>query len=234
MQAENFGDMPGREFFGTAGGADPADLRHRQPETENGVREMRVGKKNTELSFYRRRRQINLTMVKNAVFWVIEAVIVSFIAFLLVYCFGIRVTVSGNSMNSTLEDGDTVLVNRLTYLFNDPEANDVIAFYPNGNEKSNYYVKRVVAVPGDTVQIIDGVLYVNGETFDQEDTDPIEVAGEAEEEITLGEDEYFVLGDDRNSSEDSRYANLGNVDREDIVGKVWLRVRPLSSLGRVE
>lgn len=195
---------------------------------------MRIGTRRSGLSFSRKRRKIDKGTIKNVILWIAEVFAVALIAFVLVYCFGMRTTVSGNSMSGTLENEDTVLINRIAYLLSDPEAGDVVVFYPNGNEKSHYYVKRVVAVPGDTVQITDGVLYVNGEAYDQEDTEVIEYAGVAEDEVTLGDDEYFVLGDNRNSSEDSRYANIGNVSAEDIQGKVWFCIRPFSSLGRVQ
>lgn len=186
------------------------------------------------LSFSRRRRKVDRGVVKSAALWVIEIIIVIAIAFLCVYCLGMHTSVVGNSMSGTLESGDTVLINRFIYNLQSPKANDVIVFYPNGNQKSHLYIKRVVGIPGDKVQIKDGEIYVNGEPFDQADTEPIEVAGQAEEEITVGEDEYFVLGDNRNSSEDSRYANIGNVKKEDIEGKVWFRTSPRKSIGRVK
>ena len=118
------------------------------------------------------------------------------------------------------------------YKVTNPKQNDIIVFLPNGNEKSHYYVKRVVAVPGDTVLIQDGALYVNGELFDEEiEVASMEDAGLAAEEITLGEDEYFVLGDNRNNSEDSRYANIGNIKKEYIIGKAWFRVAPWGDIG---
>jgi len=154
-------------------------------------------------------------------------------AFVLVYCAGMRVTMVGNSMESTVSDGSQILVNRFIYNVKSPKSGDVIVFLPNGNEKSHYYVKRVIGVPGDKVQIKSGLLYVNGELYDTEDTDTIKNAGVAEEEITVGEDEYFVLGDNRNSSEDSRYANIGNIKKEYIKGKAWFVVRPFKKMGRI-
>ena len=133
------------------------------------------------------------------------------------------------------ENGEEILVNRFVYKLKKPKANDVIVFLPNGNEKSHYYVKRVIGVPGDKIQIKNGAVYVNGELFDEKaDTAAIEDAGLASEEITVGEDEYFVLGDNRNSSEDSRYANIGNVKREYIIGKAWFRISPLRKIGFIK
>lgn len=185
------------------------------------------------LSFRRKRRKVTLTAARSTALFIAEIIITLFIAFVIVYCVGMKVTVVGNSMENTLSDGESVLVNRFTYNLTDPKAGDVIVFRPNGNEESYYYIKRVVAVPGDTVQIRDGVLYVNGEMFDEENTEAIKNAGVAEEEITVGDDEFFVLGDNRNSSEDSRYANIGNIDKENIVGKVWFHIDSIRDMGRV-
>ena len=114
----------------------------------------------------------------------------------------------------------------------DPKRGDIIVFLPNGNEKSHYYVKRVIGVPGDTVLIQNGAVYINGEVYKEEiEAAAIEEAGLASEEITLDSDEYFVLGDNRNNSEDSRYANIGNIKKDYIIGKAWFRVAPFSSFG---
>ena len=185
------------------------------------------------LSFRRKRRKVTLTAAKSMALFIGEIIITLFIAFVIVYCAGMKVTMVGNSMENTLEDGETVLVNRFTYNLTDPKAGDVVVFLPNGNEKSHYYIKRVVAVPGDTVQIRDGVLYVNGEMFDDEDTEAIRNPGLAEDEITVGDNEFFVLGDNRNSSEDSRYANIGNIKKEYIVGKAWFYIDSIRDMGRV-
>ena len=100
----------------------------------------------------------------------------------------------------------------------------MIVFLPGGNQNAYYYVKRVVAVPGQKVQIIDGMLYVDGIPEENEIYDKMEDAGIAENEIVLGADEYFVLGDNRNSSEDSRSGNIGPVGRETIYGKAWFHL----------
>ena len=185
------------------------------------------------LNFRRKRRKMKLSTAKSAAAWAVEILIVLLVAFVLVYCAGMRVTMVGNSMASTVSDGSQILVNRFIYNVKSPKSGDVIVFLPNGNEKSHYYVKRVIGVPGDKVQIKSGLLYVNGELYDTEDTDTIKNAGVAEEEITVGEDEYLVLGDNRNSSEDSRYANIGNIKKEYIKGKAWFVVRPFKKMGRI-
>ena len=185
------------------------------------------------LNFRRTRRKRKLSTATSAAAWAVEILIVLLVAFVLVYCAGMRVTRVGNSMESTVSDGSQILVNRFIYNVKSPKSGDVIVFLPNGNEKSHYYVKRVIGVPGDKVQIKSGLLYVNGELYDTEDTDTIKNAGVAEEETTVGEDEYFVLGDNRNSSEDSRYANIGNIKKEYIKGKAWFVVRPFKKMGRI-
>lgn len=186
------------------------------------------------LNFRRKRRKMKISTAKSAAAWVIEVIIVLLLAFVLVYCAGMKVTVVGNSMEPAISDGSQILVNRFIYNIKTPKSGDVIVFLPNGNEKSHYYVKRVIGVPGDKVQIKSGLLYVNGELYDVEDTDTIKNAGLAEEELTVGEDEYFVLGDNRNSSEDSRYANIGNIKKEYVKGKAWFVIRPFRKMGRIQ
>lgn len=186
------------------------------------------------LNFGKQRKTINLPIIKEIIAWALELVIVVGVAFVLVYFIGLRTSVVGQSMAPTLDSGDEILVNRFAYKVTQPKVDDIIVFLPNGNEKSHYYIKRVVAVPGDTVQIKKGVLYVNGKQVEEsKEYDSMEDAGLAEEEITVGEDEYFVLGDNRNNSEDSRYANIGNVKKDYIIGKAWCIISPFGKLGLI-
>lgn len=184
------------------------------------------------LNFGRRKKKVNMAAIKGVFGWIIEILIVLMLAFTFVYFIGLRTSMVGQSMTETLEGGDEILVNRFIYKVTDPQPGDIIVFLPNGNEKSHYYIKRVIGVPGDTVQIKNGAVYVNGTLFEEEtEVASMEEAGLAAEEITLKEDEFFVLGDNRNNSEDSRYANIGNIKKEYIIGKAWFRVAPWSTFG---
>lgn len=150
--------------------------------------------------------------------------IAAFLAFVIVYFVGIRTSVIGVSMEPALYNGQGILINRFAYKLANPRAGDVVVFLPNGNQNTHYYVKRVVAGPGETVQIREGILYVNGKAVEDDTYDLIADAGIAEHEIKLGNDEYFVMGDNCNSSEDSRSGNIGPVSRDDIVGKAWFKM----------
>ena len=194
-----------------------------------------MGRRRAGLNFRRQRKKINLPLVREVLSWIVELVVVIGLAYVLVSFFGIRTNVVGQAMEQTLENDDDILVNKFAYIISKPKQGDVIVFLPNGNKKSHYYVRRVVAVPGDTVQIKDGALYVNDELY-KESTDVAsrEDAGIASDAVKLEKDEYFVLGDNRNNSEDSRYANIGNVKRDYIIGKAWFRFSGLGSFGTIK
>lgn len=147
---------------------------------------------------------------------------------------GQRTEVDGSSMEPMLSDGDNLIVDKITYRFSAPKRFDIIVF-PFKQEKNTYYIKRIIGLPGETVQIdLRGNIYVNGEVLEESYGREVimpEHVGIALEPITLGEDEYFVMGDNRNSSTDSRTEIVGNIKREDIVGRAWVRIWPLSKLG---
>lgn len=153
------------------------------------------------------------------------------VTFLFVQFVGQRTHVNGDSMNVTLEDGDNLIVDKLSYRFKDPERFDIIVF-PYQYQEKTYYIKRIIGMPGESVQIIDGMVYIDGEMLDESyGKEVMEYAGVASEMIELGEDEYFVLGDNRNNSSDSRDPSVGNIHEDQIIGKAFLRIWPLNKFG---
>lgn len=175
------------------------------------------------LSFYKRKKKISSALIKEIFSWIFGILISVFLASVLVYFLGMSTYVVGVSMEPTLYNSQKIFINRFTYVISSPKRGDVVVFLPNGNENAHYYVKRVVAVPGDRVWMKDGVLYVNG-LESEWNTDKILDSGIAENEFTLKSDEYFCLGDNINNSEDSRSANIGPVSEKDMLGKVWFHM----------
>ena len=147
---------------------------------------------------------------------------------------GQRTEVEGASMENTLHNGDNLIVDKLSYRFHDPERFDIIVF-PFQFQDNTYYIKRIIGLPGETVQIMDdGSIYINGEKLEENygmEVIKPESIGRAAEPIELGDDEYFVMGDNRNNSSDSRTDMVGNITRENIIGKAWLRIWPVSDFG---
>ena len=180
-------------------------------------------KKKAGLTFYEPEKNANPTIFSEIFACLVIMVIAAFIAVVGVYFFGMTTGVVGSSMEPTLYSGQKVLVNRFAYALLVPKRGDVVVFLPRGNEKSHYYVKRIVAGPGDKIQIQDGVLYINGEVSNLI-TKIIENPGIAENQITLKNGEYFCIGDNPLDGEDSRQADIGPVAKADIIGKVWFRL----------
>ena len=163
--------------------------------------------------------------------WVIYIIVVVAAALFVVNFIGQRTVVDGYSMNDTLQDGDNLIVDKVSYRFSDIERFDIVVFR-NHNDKHMYYIKRIIGLPGETVQIEGDHIYINGELLEEHyGKEAMDSPGRAYEPITLGEDEYFVLGDNRNDSADSREPSVGNVQRDWIVGRAFFRITPLSSAG---
>ncbi len=175
------------------------------------------------LHFYRRRKTISAELLKEIFSWLFGVGTAVFLAVVAVYFFGISTNVVGSSMEPGLQNGQRVLINKFIYSLSRPGRGDVVVFLPGGNQNTHYYVKRVVAVPGDRVRIEGGRLYVNGEESTVYSS-KIEDAGIAATEFSLEAGEYFCLGDNPESSEDSRSPNIGPVKREYIEGQVWFRL----------
>ena len=149
------------------------------------------------------------------------------VTYLIITFVGQRTEVNGSSMESTLQHGDNLIVDKISYRFSDPKRFDIVVF-PFQYEEDTYYIKRIIGLPGEIVQIdTDGVIYINGEVLHESyGLEVIKDPGRANEPITLGEDEYFVMGDNRNSSWDSRKWQNKYVSEEKIKCKVWFRYKP--------
>lgn len=168
-------------------------------------------------------------IIKEVIIWVVEIIAVILLAYFLVEYAVEKTTVVGESMETTLQEGDKIVINKLAYRFSKPKRFDVIVFKQSGKEHSYYNIKRIIGLPGETVQIKDGVVYINDEPIKEKSAvDVIKNPGLSVEPILLEDKEYFVLGDNRNLSEDSRFANIGNVVFDDIIGKAWIRLKPFN------
>lgn len=166
--------------------------------------------------------------------WLIYIVIVVILSLGIITFIGQRTKVSGHSMETTLSDGDNLIVDKISYRFRDPERFEIIVF-PFRYEEHTYYIKRIIGLPGETVQVIDGYVYINGEVLDENyGLEVMDDPGIAAEPITLGEDEYFVLGDNRNHSSDSRDPSVGVLHRDDIMGRAWIRIWPFDKFGVIK
>lgn len=166
---------------------------------------------------------------------VVNVLICFAVVFVITQFIGQRTVVSGSSMEDTLTDGDNLIVDKISYRFHDPSRFDVVVF-PYKYEEDTYYIKRIIGLPGEDVYIDgSGNIYINGELLDESyGTETILNSGIASSTIHLGEDEFFVLGDNRNNSTDSRFEAVGNIKGDDIVGKAWLRVYPFGDFGLVD
>ena len=175
-------------------------------------------------------------MKKEILSWVFYIAFVLVLTWVIITFVGQRTRVDGRSMMNTLHDGDNLIVEKLSYRFSDPKRFDIIVFPPTG--KKEYYIKRIIGLPGETVQIDEnGNIYINGELLEENyGAETIQNPGRAAKPITLGDDEYFeghyfVMGDNRNNSKDSRSEEVGNVKRSQIIGRAWLRIWPLNKFG---
>ena len=176
------------------------------------------------LTFYEKEKKINKSTIHEILSTLFYCGVAVFLAFVLVFSVGMKISMVGVSMEPALYNGQEVLINRFIYKITSPKRGDVIAFLPNGNQNFHYYLKRIVGLPGESIQIIDGYVYINGERVPEDEYDKMADYGIAGNEIQLGSDEYFVLGDNRNMSEDSRSGNIGAVKKDTIAGKVWFHL----------
>ena len=216
------------ESVGDASVVEAAAAEAEQPEEDDEEYNPDYKKKKKKKSG---KNEVNI--VKELLMLIIYIGIVILLCYCIITFVGQRTTVHGNSMNPTLENGDNLWIDKFSYKFGDPKRFDIIVFPYKDSDV--YYIKRVIGLPGETVQIApDGSIIIDGtilkESYGKE---VIRDSGTACDPITLGKDEYFVLGDNRNDSRDSRWPDVGNIHKDKIIGKAVLRLSPFSKFGRV-
>ncbi len=179
-------------------------------------------------------RRFSKQFVLKVLITMVEAVIVIFLAFAITRYGLEKMTVSGEYMSPTLKSGDCVLINKLSYRFHKIHRNDVVVVRQTGSEHSYFTLQRVIGLPGERVQIQEGQVYIDGKKLKEKLDFPLmDNGGLAEDAFTLDKGQYFVLGDNRNECEDSRNATVGNISRQSIIGKAWIRMNSFTFVGMI-
>ncbi|MQN00571.1 MAG: signal peptidase I [Lachnospiraceae bacterium] len=177
------------------------------------------------LDFRRNRKKRDYHKILHGLILALEIAAVTLLAYIIIESFATQVIMTEESMEPQVGVSDSLLIDKVSYRIHSPKAGDVVAFLPYGDLSGRYSIKRVIATPGQKVVIKSGIVYVNNKAYTAPvETTAINDAGLASNTITLGKDEYFVLGDNRDVSEDSRYQNVGNVLGSQIKGKIWFDV----------
>lgn len=179
----------------------------------------------------RQKQKKKKSIWKEMISWFFYLVLIFGAIYLIVHYVGDKTVVTGESMSPTLSDGDSLIVDKISYHFIDPRRYDIVVF-PFQYQEDTFYIKRIIGLPGETVQISEGKVYVNGKVLnDPYAYEEIRNPGLASGPVTLGQDEYFVLGDNRNNSIDSREPSVGVVSRDDIVGRAVFCIWPANKIG---
>lgn len=147
-----------------------------------------------------------------------------------IWFLGDKATMIGNSMADGLKNGQEILIDKLSYELRDVKRYDVIVYHSELSGEDEYVIKRVIGLPGEKVQIIDSRIYINGEEIKDPYYKGSFESGYVSEEIILGKTEYFVMGDNRNVSQDSRFEYVGNVEGKEIVGRAWMVISPFNQI----
>ena len=170
--------------------------------------------------------------MKKVLSWLAAVAATILLALAYSFYFCQNIVVQESSMEPTLSAGDTILIDRVSYAFGSPKRGDIIVFRTSDDPKASLHIKRVIGLPGETVQIRNGQILIDGEVYqEKKDFPAITNPGIAEEPVDLGKGEYFVLGDNRNNSEDSRYVDIGVIESKRIVGKLWMVTAPFEKFG---
>ena len=170
--------------------------------------------------------------IRRVLKWIFQIVVTLVFAAVVALMMFQTVTMQENSMEPTLSVGDRFFINKTIYKFSSPKRGDMIVFRTNASDDAALHIRRVIGLPGETIQISNGRILIDGEEYDEGGRFPeITNPGLASSTVSLGSGEYFVLGDNRNNSEDSRYADIGNVKKRYIVGRLWFTCSPFEKFG---
>ncbi|MEQ2370550.1 signal peptidase I [Blautia sp. CLA-JM-H16] len=181
------------------------------------------------------RERLRDDRTRGIVKWIFEIIVTVVFAVLVAISAFQTVTLQESAMEPTYSVGEKFFVNRAVYKIKSPKRGDVIVFRTSVSDDAALHIRRVIGLPGETVLIKDGQVYINGKVYEENGAYPdITNAGLADSSITLESGEYFVLGDNRNNSEDSRFSDIGNINKKYIVGKLWFTVSPKSKIGFVK
>lgn len=209
--------------------------RKKKEKKDSGIRQTKETKSKRDAGkAIRKEEKEDVNIVREIIEMVLYAVFLFAVTWAIITFVGVRTRVRGPSMYDTLHDGDNLWVSKISYRIHEPERFDIVTF----PEEDEFYIKRIIGMPGEKIRIDEeGSIYINGELLEEDygyeviDEDMI---GRAAKEITLGADEYFVMGDNRNNSLDSRDEDVGNIKRDELVGKAVFRIWPLSRFGKLE
>ena len=184
--------------------------------------------------YYEEESKFNKKLIKEILIFVTQVLVVIFLAYLVVNYAVERTTVYEESMSPTLVVDDKILVDKFTYRLSEPDRFDVIVFLKTDKEHSYYNIKRIIGLPGETIQISENGVFIDGGKLEETiEVEEMNNYGLVSSPITLEENEYFVLGDSRNNSEDSRFANVGNVLKDDILGRAWIRTNDFNFVNKL-
>lgn len=196
---------------------------------------MRKKKRKDFQAFSDAREKLENKKVKGLLLWGFEILVALAFGALTAIMMFQSVAMQESSMEPTLAVGDKYFMNRVLYKVSSPQRGDIIVFRTNGSNEAALHIRRIIGLPGETIQIVDGQILINGETYKEgKDFPVISSPGMAASPVTLESGEYFVLGDNRNNSEDSRYGDIGKVNKKYIVGKLWFQIAPLKEMGFVK
>lgn len=184
------------------------------------------------MGFYNPRPEKNI-LTDRILKWITDIVTVAAVAVFFAIYLCEETTIVGSSMSAALDDGQVVLIDRMAYKLSSPDRFDVIV-YKSPVADGQYVIKRIIGLPGETIRIENSRIYADGELIEDRYFKDTYESGYASEDIKLAGDEYFVMGDNRNLSEDSRFEYIGNISGENIIGKAWLIAAPFSDIGFVD